>query len=209
MHNKIIIIDLDGTFVSVNTFHKWIKFLFIETLKKFQLIRVTRILTIITLRALKWIDHAKMKQMILEISEKSIQQKQIRQFVTTLNPYVNKNLLDIIQNSSNTTILATAAPLLYAQSIKGFYHFDYILATNNITQSPWQENIREIKAKNVQKLFEKHAWKIQESILYTDHHDDMPLMHLVSCTYLVNASEKTKILSSNANINVKIINEEM
>ena len=205
--NKKIIIDLDGTFVSVNTFHKWMKFLFTEALKKFQLTSAIKILIIITLRAMQRIDHTKMKQMILEISEKNIHQKQITQFVAQLNPYVNKNLLAILQNTSNTTILATAAPLLYAQSIKEFYHFDFVLATNTTTQLPWQENIRETKAQNVKKLFEIHSWDTKKSILYTDHHDDLPLMHLVYATYLVNASEKTKMLTHNANITVKIVDE--
>ena len=203
----MIIIDLDGTFVRVNTFHKWMKFLFVEALKKVQLVSVIKILTIITLRYTKRIDHAKMKYRILEISEQIIEKNQIIQFVKTLDPYIHQDLFKIIQDKSHITILATAAPVLYAQSIKDIYHFDFLLATNDTTHFPWQENIREEKAKNVEKLFEQHTWDSEKSILYTDHHDDIPLMQMVSLTYLVNASEKTKILTRDAKINFELVYE--
>jgi len=204
LDKQIILIDLDGTFVNVNTFHKWMKFLFIEAVKKFQLVSVIKILTIIVLRYTKRINHAKMKYKILEISEEIITQAQITHFVQTLAPYVNQQLLNILQDSDTTTILATAAPLFYAQSIKEMYHFDFVVATDDLRQSPWQENIREIKAKNIKKLFDEKCFDTQDAVLYTDHHDDIPLMNIVSVTYLINASEKTKRLVNEAYINFKL-----
>lgn len=208
LDKKIILIDLDGTFVSINTFHKWMKFLFIEALKKLQLTAVMKIFNIILLRYTKRITHKKMKYMILEISEQIITQKQITDFVHTLAPYVNQELFNITQDNSKTTILATAAPLFYAKSIKELYQFDFVLATDDITHIPWQENIREEKAKNIKKLFDSNKWDFKNTILYTDHYDDMPLMKIVSLTYLLNASEKTKTLTHNANINFEVISEQ-
>jgi phosphoserine phosphatase len=208
LDKKIILIDLDGTFVSVNTFHKWMKFLFVEAFKKFQLLSVINILTIIALRYTKRIDHATMKYRILEISEERITQEQIRQFVDTLAPYVNQKLLHIVQDCTTTTILATAAPLLYAEGIKEKYHFNFVVATTNTTASPWQENIRDIKAKNIKNLFDEKNLDTKDAILYTDHHDDIPLMKVVSSTYLINASEKTKNLLADTHLNVVIVDEK-
>jgi len=208
LDKKIILIDLDGTFVNVNTFHKWMKFLFIEAVKKFQVVSVIKILTIVALRYTKRINHAEMKYRILEISEKIITQEQITQFVHTLTPNVNQTLLNIIQDNHTTTILATAAPLFYVQSIKKMYHFDFVVATDDIGHSPWQENIREIKAQNIKNLFTEKGFDTKDAVLYTDHHDDMPLMHIVSCTYLINASEKTKQFVDSTDINVVIIDEK-
>jgi len=208
LDKKIILIDLDGTFVNVNTFHRWMKFLFKEALKKFQLVSVIKILTIIALRYTKRIDHAKMKYRILEISEEIITQKQIIQFVHSLTPYINKKLSNIVKDNEHTTILATAAPLFYTQTIKEIYHFDFVVATDDIGHSQWQENIREIKAQNIKNLFTKNDFDTKDAVLYTDHHDDMPLMHIVSYTYLINASKKTKQLVANTDINVVIIDEK-
>ena len=204
LNKKIILIDLDGTFVNVNTFHKWMKFLFIEALKKFQLVSVIKILTIITLRYTKRIDHAKMKYRILEISEEIVTQKQITQFVETLSPYVNQKLLNIVQDSTTNTILATAAPLFYALSIKEKYQFDFVIATDNIGHSLWQENIREIKAQNVKKLLNEKGFDHKDTVLYTDHHDDIPLMKVVALTYLVEATNKTMQIIDDMNINFKL-----
>jgi len=204
LDKQIILIDLDGTFVNVNTFHKWMKFLFIEAVKKFQLISVIKILTIIVLRYTKRINHAKMKYRILEISEEIITKEQITQFVDTLAPYTNQELLNIVQDTNTTTILATAAPLFYAQTIKEMYHFDFVVATNDIRHSPWQENIREIKAQNIKNLFIEKGFDTKDAVLYTDHHDDIPLMNIASFTYLINASEKTKVLVNKAHINFEL-----
>jgi phosphoserine phosphatase len=114
---------------------------------------------------------------------------------------VNQKILHIVQDNTSTTILATAAPLLYAQGIKEKYHFDFVIATANTIASPWQENIREIKAKNVKNLFNEKNLDTKDAILYTDHHDDMPLMNIVSLTYLVNSENITIDILKGTNIN--------
>jgi len=200
LHKHIKIIDLDGTFVSVNTFHMWMKFLFTQTVKKFQFITSMKILTIIALRYTKRINHATMKYKILQISENIITQKQIQHFIKSLQPYVHPKLLSMVQAPDTLTVLATAAPLLYAQSIKEMYGFDFVLATPYTTDTPWQENIRTHKAKNLQTLFTQQHLDAQQATLYTDHYDDIPLMKLVLETCLVNASETTKQKVKDAHI---------
>jgi len=200
LHKHIKIIDLDGTFVSVNTFHRWMKFLFMQTVKKFQFISSLKILFVIALRYTKQIDHATMKYKVLQISENIITQKQIQHFVESVQPYVHPKLLSMVQAPETLTVLATAAPLLYAQSIKEMYGFDFVLATPHTTDTPWQENIRTHKAKNLHTLFMQQHLDAEQATLYTDHYDDIPLMKLVLETSLVNASETTKQKVEDAHI---------
>lgn len=205
LNKKIMVIDLDGTFVNVNTFHKWMKFVFIEELKKFHLISVLKILHIVFSRYLKLINHAEMKFSILKISENVTSEKQIITFVKSLHTHVNLNILKIMKDDLNITILATAAPILYAQTIKEIYKFDHVIATGSTNEVEWKENIREEKKKNLITLLEKYSFGNKISILYTDHHDDLPLMKFSDLTYLTNASEKTKELTLNANITFEIL----
>lgn len=191
LHKNILIIDLDGTFVSVNTFHKWMIFLFKEEVKKFHFTSVINILKIIALRLIKSISHAEMKFRILQTSQKVIEEQQIHTFINTLDPFINKHIIDKLQEKTGISILATAAPLFYAKKIKEKYHFDHVIATPPTTETPWKENIREEKRKNLMLLLKSHSLNNNVSILYTDHHDDLPLMQFSDYTYLVNASEKT------------------
>jgi len=206
LDKTIIVIDLDGTFVNVNTFHKWMKFVFFEALKKFHFISVIQILKIVFLRYLKYIDHSEMKYSILKISENITSEKQIITFVRSLNTYVNHTILKTMKDELSITILATAAPILYAQTIKEIYQFDYVIATGNTDEIEWKENIREEKKTNLISLLEKYSLGNQISILYTDHHDDLPLMKFSDLTYLVNASNETIKLTLDANIKFKVEN---
>lgn len=199
-------IDLDGTFVNVNTFHQWMKFLFIEELKKFHILTLLNILRHALLRYLKLTDHAQMKFSILSISEQKTDQEQIEKFVKSLHAYVNPTILDILSKKESITILATAAPAIYANTIQNIYDFDHIIATPETNYEPWEENIREIKKRNLMSLMEEHSLGEKISILYTDHHDDLSLMKESDFTYLVNPSETTKSIVSEAKIIYEIKN---
>jgi len=205
LDKQLLIIDLDGTFVSVNTFHKWMKFIFIEELKRLHFISVFKILKIVGLRFTKSINHAQMKFAILELSEQNITTTQIDAFVNTLDTYVNHTILEQLQKKCGTSILATAAPLLYAKQIKEKYYFDYVIATPSTKVSPWKENIKDEKSKNVSILLESQHLSYQTSILYTDHHDDTPLIRYTQKTYLINPSIETKDKLEDENISFTVL----
>jgi len=200
LNNNIVVVDLDGTFVSVNTFHKWIKFLFIEEVKHIHFSSVFQILRIISMRYLKLINHSEMKFKILKISEQAINEKQIITFVQSLHKYVNHDVLTFIKSKPSTTILATAAPLLYAEKFKDIYSFQYILATPYTGSDNWEENIRNIKKKNLISLLKTYGLNQQVSIFFTDHYDDLPIMKYADLTYLINPNDKTINLTKKENI---------
>ena len=205
MDKTLLIIDLDGTFVSVNTFHKWMRFLFIEELKRLHFVSLFQILKIAFLRLMKKISHTQMKFHILEISEQYINKRQINHFVDTLESYVNPHILHQLQDTSNKTLLATAAPLLYAQAIQKKYHFDNVIATAYTYEDDWKENIKEEKKNTYLKMLDTHDMHPKDVILYTDHYDDIPLMKLSDFTYLVQPSKETISVASKANIPFEVI----
>ena len=181
------------------------KFLFLEELKRLHLTSVIKILSIIFLRLTKNITHKQMKLRILKLSEKNISKQQINTFVETLDLYVNQTILTKLQDVSTRTLLATAAPLLYVQAIKEKYHFDDVIATAYTHVEEWRENIKEEKKKSYLKLLHDKAIDPKKVILYTDHHDDLPLMKISDFTYLVQPSESTKNAAKDANISFEII----
>ena len=205
MSKKIIVIDLDGTFVSVNTFHKWMIFVTILAFKKLRFISLLNILKIILLRAIKKINHAQMKVAILKISEKFIKNKDIKNFVQSLDKYVHQDILKRLDKDNTINILATGAPQIYAQEIKEKYGFDYEISTPPTTIKPWKENLKEEKKKNLLALLERENLTSKVESLYTDHHDDLPLMVYAEFTYLVNASEETLKKIKNAKIALKTL----
>ena len=181
------------------------KFLFLEELKQFHFTSVIKILNIIFLRLTKNITHREMKFRILKLSEKNISKQQINTFVDTLDVYVNQTILTKLQDVSTRTLLATAAPLLYAQAIKEKYHFNDVIATEYTHVEEWRENIKEEKKKSYLKLLHDKAIDPKKVILYSDHHDDLPLMKISDFTYLVHPSKSTKNAAKDANISFKII----
>jgi phosphoserine phosphatase len=181
------------------------KFLFIEELKKLHFISVIKILIIIFLRLTKTITHKEMKFRILALSEKQISLKQINHFVDSLDIYVHQNILQKLQDTSYRTLLATAAPMLYAEAIKKKYHFDDVIATGYTHEKAWKETIKEEKKNAYIQMLQRDTFQPKKVILYTDHHDDMPLMKLSDFTYLVRPSEKTKTAALDANIAFEIL----
>ncbi len=55
-------------------------------------------------------------------------------------------------------------------------------------------------------LMKDHSLGNKISILYTDHHDDLPLMKCSDFTYLVNASERTRQITLDEHIVFKVEN---
>jgi phosphoserine phosphatase len=191
MPERLTVIDLDGTFVSVNTFHHWMRFTLITSLKKGKPGAALKIVRIALLRLLKRISHAQMKHTVLHISERLMTEREIEAFIDTLEPYVHTDLRSLPAANSHTTILATAAPLIYAQALGKRYGFDHTVATPPTTMHPWMENLRETKRDNLFALLDHLGMDRYIDRLYTDHHDDLPLMEHAKEIILIRPSPAT------------------
>ena len=125
--------------------------------------------------------------------------------MNSLDASVNLSVKKQLNRNDCISILATAAPILYAKKIQEVYHFDYVIATGSTEEKKWKENIRDEKKKNVLALLNTLVSENKISELYTDHQDDLPLMKCSEYTYLVNANEKTKIIVKENNIEFIIL----
>ena len=197
MKKKVLVVDLDGTLYSINTFHYFIWFLFKYSIKnlKIELLMVIKVST--TLRGLKLISHAKMKYNILK-SIKNDTKIDYNSFVQNLSE--NKRNINLIKDDSfDLKILATAAPLCYSDIIAKNEGFDYCIATKfpELNYTDDFENSKEIKMQNVQNyLSENNIDNIE--VLITDHIDDLPLMKLSKHNIIVNPdSDLEKVLNAN------------
>lgn len=200
-----MVIDLDGTLFDCNTFHKWMKFSFLEQLKLFDFVYPTKIGYYAILRLLKKIEHSEMKFLILKESEKITDENYIHKFIDSISFCINETVRTVLFDKNKTFILATAAPKLYSESIALRYGFDHVVSTHDTNKKSWTENIRDEKKKNVFLLLEENKLNTKIHELYTDHHDDLPLMKCSKYTYLVNANEKTKMVAKENNIKFIIL----
>lgn len=191
MEKKVVVVDLDGTFIGKNTFHMWIKFLIAHSLIKPHII--IHIFLSVFMRIFNLIPHEKLKYKIIKITNSCSTNVPLDKFIDKLKTYVNKQILSELNNRSENEvwILSTAAPSIYAEKLANFYNFDYYIATPMVLDEQWKENIREVKFQNVDLLLKKMNLGCI-NVLYTDHHDDLHLIEISQKVYLVDPSEETK-----------------
>jgi hypothetical protein len=192
LNKKVLVVDLDGTLYSINTFHHFLGFIILHCIKKFKIVSFLKISSSIMLRIFKITSHSKMKYEIL----KAINSSQINytKFVTKIAKF--KKDLNVDKSEFDITILATAAPYCYANIIAKNENFDLCIATN-FTDSNFNdefENSKEIKKKNVMTVLMKNEIDKIDTLI-TDHIDDLPLMKL---------SQKNMIVSPNKDMEAQL-----
>jgi len=187
---KVLVIDLDGTLFSVNTFHFWIKFLILNAFKQFNILLFIKIIFSCSLRLFRLISHSKMKFLILNAT-KNLSTIDNYKFVKSILQFTNDLSKFIEDDSYEIKILATAAPMSYASIVSDIYNFSSCIATENpIDKLSWKENLKEVKKDNV--LLYLNQFNINKiDVLITDHFDDLPLMQHSLNTILVAPTSST------------------
>ncbi|RED48416.1 HAD family hydrolase [Seonamhaeicola aphaedonensis] len=202
MKKSVLVVDLDGTLFSINTFHYFIKFLFQDSIKKRKLFFVLKLSFILLLRLLKVFTHAKMKYSILKMVSKT--NIDFIEFVKLIE--AKKNDISVLKDFFNIKILATGAPNLYANIIAKNEGFDVCLATNFPRTGFDQkfENIKEVKKNTVMNYLSGES--IQEiDIFVTDHIDDLPLMKNAKRNILVAPNQETKSFLEQNKISFEVL----
>ncbi len=196
MMRKAVIVDFDGTLVSVNSFEEFFKRLFKFWMGNFQIVPSFYLIVLILIRKLKLIKHADLKKRILCY----VQKKDIRSFLDGFSELllsnVNKKVLEVLEDYRNkdySILLCTAAPKIYIEVFAKLFafKFDGIACTENPTKGmKWEENIGRYKLKTAMELLRERNEEL--SILLTDHHDDLPLLEVGKTRNIVVApSERT------------------
>lgn len=203
MNKKALVVDLDGTLYATNTFHRFIVYIFIHSIKTFNLLLLIKLKIAVAGRLFHFLSHAKMKYYII----KAIQNQNIdySRFVNNISTF-KRSFPEIKSNEFHIKILATAAPSNYASIISENENFNVCLATK-FTKTEFNnefENIKEIKKNNVIKYL-KNIDIHEIDTLITDHIDDLPLMKLSRTNIIINPSSKLKSELKQHHISYKII----
>lgn len=176
-----IIVDLDGTLVPVNSFTEFVKFI----LMRCKRIRLS-VAFMVILRKMRLISHAEAKQRIVKRAGKTLTAEDIEYFTEILCSRVNEVVADMIK-WGGTVMLCTAAPEIYVRPFARRAGIELYLAT----QTGGKENSGERKVENIKAL----GYEMTENtIVITDHYDDIPLMRANSTgtNFLVNPSADTE-----------------
>jgi len=204
LNKKTLVVDLDGTLYSINTFHSFIKYLILYCVKSFNILLLFKIVLITCGRVIKIVSHSKMKYVILKAIQNNNNIDYIK-FVNSISAY-KRGFSEINSNEFQIKILATAAPDCYANIIAENEHFDVCLATNfpEVNFNNVFENIKDVKKNNVIKYLQNID--IHEiDTLITDHIDDLPLMKLSRTNMIINPNSKLKSELKQHHISFEII----
>ena len=200
---KGLVVDLDGTLLSTNTFTQFIIQSTIAMIYTFKWEKVWLLIQVIIKRKLRQVTHEQMKFKILQITNDLFSEQEILQFAQKLLKKKNNNVIKVItdyKKQGYITCLSTAAPFIYAKKIQEIFNIDLICVTPSpINNLSWKENVKEEKCSNTIKLLQKN--NIELNIFITDHYDDIPLLEIPKDeNILVAPSYKTLKL-----INTKLI----
>lgn len=191
----VVVVDLDGTLVDVNTFREYILFVTKQLLKQGKLLAAAKVITAVALRKTRFISHSEMKKRILVATRKIMTNDNLDLLVRGLLGRLNVdvfNKLERYRADGYRVLLATAAPEIYARSLAEALRFDGCVATSDVApeNEAWNENVGEVKLASVRDYVSSVEGHI--SVVMTDHYDDLPLMHYnTGMNILVNPSEKT------------------
>jgi len=195
----MIVSDLDGTLLTVNSFPLWVKYLLRKSLVSFKFLVLFRLLILGVLRKCGFINHSIFKSRLVLIE---IPHSWNHEFSILLSMKLNTEVFDEL-NRLNSFVLATAAPINYAAPLAQIL----FQGRCNLLASEWRggtymDNVGANKYSNLA-LFLKG---VEISCFYTDHEEDLPTMLNSKKVVLVgNRMSKSAIFLVDVNI-TRIIN---
>ncbi|ULC60524.1 haloacid dehalogenase-like hydrolase [Flaviramulus sp. BrNp1-15] len=182
MKKKVLVVDLDGTLYTINTFHYFIKFLIIDCFSNLKIGLLFKLC--IALASRIFTSHSKMKHNVLKLLNNR-SDINYECFVKSISSK-KRHISHLEENKFHTKVLATAAPSCYAKVIAQNEGFDVCIGTSfpSIKFNSSFENKSEVKKSNVLNYLKKQKTD-QIDLFITDHIDDLPLMKLAKKNIIV------------------------
>ena len=188
-NRTLVIVDLDGTLYSINTFEAWIFFYLKDSFKSGRWRIASLLIWFSVLRKLRLISHAMLKREVIKLSF-DVHESVLDSFVGLLKPYQNKYVIAALKAiDAGTNVLATAAPDFYASKLSGNTDFQMKVMTSSLIDSGWADCRGFEKIKQITQHVD--LGEFDEIIFFTDHFDDIPLMKVSSRVVLVSPSSTT------------------
>jgi phosphoserine phosphatase len=194
----IVLVDLDGTLVPINTFHHWIAHIVVRGLSGLPLRkRITTRIAILALclrRVLGVISHDSFKrgiQLAWMAATRDVgagwEQEEIGRFVYRIRSYIDPRVWSLImgfRSQGAITLLTTAAPAEYAECLGRELGFTTSVPTPRALDSTWSNNAKHAKLSRSRLVLERLSATGPMAVL-TDHIDDLPLMQAADIVFLV------------------------
>ncbi|MEP5764898.1 MAG: haloacid dehalogenase-like hydrolase [Halieaceae bacterium] len=206
---KVALVDLDGTYITCNSFHMWIRFMLTSGTKSLPIHRALllrlRLYLLFILRKTRALNHSHFKRAVQMTWHKYFTASQTKillsEFIPSLQtkiaPYVHAELVSL-KEESTIVILTTAAPEEYASKFAESSNlFLACIATSPATSPSWHDNVS--LTKRIRTLDFLGANDLAECylILFTDHIDDLYLIEACHEVHLLlPISENIAALSS-------------
>lgn len=214
-NNVVLVLDLDGTIISINSFKVWYLTLLVYL---FFLLRWKKLAVLVGLsakRAMKTVSRSDIKSYMLTIS----MQGRIFPLLTSRTVssvcsfFVRKELTDrvkgLIQHDESAfnvsdVIIASAAPSLYLESIAAGLPYD----VNSVIGSGFiaGEYFECFSGNKLEKVNQEvSSLGCSGYIFFTDHHEDIPTAKGALQTFLVSPSISTTKRFIDENITFEVI----
>ena len=193
---KIVVVDLDGSLIKVNSFRYWLLFSFLYFFISFRWVSLIKFIKFIVSRLLGASDRVEMKRDVLSITE-TLPVFFISHFVSFLCFFINKNVLVEMHKYETDQYhidLCTAAPICYTEKIAEKLAFSHVFATPSVCVSNWKENIGSEKLVAIEACYGED---IDIECVITDHYDDLPLLARAKNRVLVRPSHVTREIVQN------------
>ena len=183
-----LIFDLDGTVLSGNSFHNWLRVLvfgYFGEIKFTDRLDISyKTVHVMVRRKLNKLTHAAAKAALQKIWADALNRDPARLAVewiisdlyAAVRPNMHAVLIHLAKEPNNA-ILATAAAGEYAEPLATRLGFKHVIATPAYGSPDWgEENIGEVKRDRAMAYIRAQGWENAPRIFLTDHRDDYALI---------------------------------
>ena len=184
----IAIYDLDGTLLPFNSFKYWLAYSFILSLFFFRIDYNWLIFKLTLQRIFKKINRIVFKEKIVNFHEQNKNKAFAKRCNASFASFLKRKTRNDLLDKHAQLVLATAAPDCYVKYYVAKMDCFENYSASYIVNHKLNENINERKLQSVSQLIGN---KIHQSVLYSDHHDDIPLAQKVAQVFLVSPTEET------------------
>jgi phosphoserine phosphatase len=189
----LMIFDLDGTILSINSFRPWALFLLKARFDHLGVARrcavSARAFSVLTARKLGLINHDACKWRLQNLWQEATAGDGGRaahrlslELMSFVRPEIREPL-SWISDARVAAVMATAAAGDYAEHFGKMLGFSHILATPAGRTREAPENVGERKLQTVTDLIFEHKWGARPRVLFTDHEDDLPLIGICDTVF--------------------------